>query len=132
MGKIKVANKVANGVEWVNRILNIDLIFWFLEIMSSYGNYGISTNMSFLKWKVHYNTACAENLEKRIQSQVKYHSIESGKSCGLHGLVGLVGSVGAWVRGCVGHVGRKLACVRWVAWVYKILAWVQHLTWVQN
>ena len=36
-----------------------------------------------------------ENMEKRLQSQVKCHSIEPAKSCGLHGLVGHVGCVGA-------------------------------------
>ena len=31
--------------------------------------------MNFLKRKVRYNTACAENTEKRVKSQVKRHSI---------------------------------------------------------
>ena len=31
--------------------------------------------MNFLKWKLHYNTACAENTEKRLKSQAKRHSI---------------------------------------------------------
>ena len=28
-----------------------------------------------LKWKVRYNTACAENTEKRLESKVKLHRI---------------------------------------------------------
>ena len=32
-------------------------------------------NLNILKWKVHYNTACAENTEKIQKSQVKHHSI---------------------------------------------------------
>ena len=34
-----------------NRILDIDLIFWFLETMSSYGNNGIWISMNLLEWK---------------------------------------------------------------------------------
>ena len=40
------------------------------------------------------------------------------------------GRVGAWVRGCVGGVGPKFACVTWVAWVYKMLVWVKKMAWV--
>ena len=59
--------------------LDIYLIFWFLEIMSSYENNGIWINMNSLKWKVHSSSACAENTEKRLKSQVKRHSIELHK-----------------------------------------------------
>ena len=31
--------------------------------------------MAMILWKVHYNTACAENTEKRVESQVKLHRI---------------------------------------------------------
>ena len=61
--------------------------------------------MNFLKWKVHYNTTCTENMEKRLQSQVKCYSIEPAKSCGLHGLVGHVGARVTWVENLRGSRG---------------------------
>ena len=43
--------------------------------MSSHGNNAVWINMNFQKWKVNYNTACAENTEKRLKSQVKLQII---------------------------------------------------------
>ena len=50
-----------------------------------------------------------------INAEIRQCRNESAKLRGLSGLVG--------------EVGRKFARVTWVAWVYKILAWVKKMAW---
>ena len=48
----------------------------------------------------------------------------------IQSLLNCVGCVGTWVRGYVGDMSQKFAWVMWVAWVYKILAWVWNFMWI--
>ena len=41
-----------------------------------------------------------------------------------------MGGVGSRMRACEGGVGQVLAWEAWVAWVHKILAWVEILVWM--
>ena len=50
-----------------------------------------------------------------------YLSCESAKLLGLRGFLGNVGCVVEWL---VGDAGQIVASVAQVAWVYKILVWV--------
>ena len=62
---------------------------------------------------------CPMRRSKRQTSVLLKNIFSSYESAKLRGL-----------RGLVDGVGRKFAWVRWVAWVYKILAWVKKMAWV--